>query len=607
MSYRGINYLTVVLNERGLGDIHRAADAASNPRHPDFGKHLSRDELRSLATPPDEALAAVKSAFEAGEMAVTVSDIPQVLYVEATDQQLSDAFGPEFLEWIHAPESSRSARSRWGIPATISSWVKGIHAHREDNVLTAGLLGKGIEGTGAAAPEGGEIAVYPHRPDSGAGRSPPSDLGGFSPECIRRVYDFPDQWTGKGEVIGLMNLGGTLDPKDLDRFWSCHALPSPEVHVVRIGPAAPPEDEGKSSFLSRLEVTMTTQWLGAMAPDATIVIYDINTHYIPDPWVAMLEVALHDAHGPSVLVSSWTLPERTYYSATSPEVVTDLLAQAAAVGVTMVVATGDWGVYDGRPRERWGGVPVVRAPWPHGTFPAVEDRVLSVGGTMITCRQPHTELAWSGPLPPNDALRQGVPLECLASSGGFSEFVPIPGYQAGLFERARMYSRGSNTPAVMPFGRGYPDVALAAQGRAVHRPDFPGLSSEGYQALVQGTWIDWGGGTSVAAPIWGAIVARMNEARRAAGKSRVGCVTPVLYELAARATDPETSPFRDIDTGHSDVILRVLNSDQRTMTWQLAGFVASHGWDPVTGLGVPRVDRLIDAAVAWDPPASGIS
>lgn len=34
---------------------------------------------------------------------------------------------------------------------------------------------------------------------------------------------------------------------------------------------------------------------------------------------------------------------------------------------------------------------VREAPWPHGGFPAVEERLLAVGGTMLLQRQPRTE------------------------------------------------------------------------------------------------------------------------------------------------------------------------------------------------------------------------
>src|SRR5690606_15576668 len=141
------------------------------------------------------------------------------------------------------------------------------------------------------------------------------------------------------------------------------------------------------------------------------------------------------------------------------------LDQAAALGITVISAAGDWGALDGIPRRNIDGYAVSDAPWPHGVFPAVEERVLGVGGTMITCVDPLTELAWSGP--PPVAVAKAVQFTQLASSGGFSEDVPIPRWQDESLRK--WYARGANTAAVVPYGRGFPDVALMASGPSVQR------------------------------------------------------------------------------------------------------------------------------------------
>lgn len=61
-------------------------------------------------------------------------------------------------------------------------------------------------------------------------------------------------------------------------------------------------------------------------------------------------------------------------------------------------------------------------------------------------------------------------------------------------------------------GRGYPDVAAIG--------DF-------YVIRAQGTF-GRAGGTSLSAPIWAAVVTRVNEERIAAGKSSLGFLNPTL-------------------------------------------------------------------------------
>jgi kumamolisin len=205
----------------------------------------------------------------------------------------------------------------------------------------------------------------------------------------------------------------------------------------------------------------------------------------------------------------------------------------------------------------------------------------------------------SGPLPPNHELRQFVAFTRLASSGGFSEDIAIPWWQQealSLNGRPRHFRRGLTLPAVIPSGRGYPDVALMAQGDAIANPAGAGLASVGYEALVDGQRINYAGGTSVAAPIWAAIVACMNQARRTAGQPRVGFVNPLLYKLAGTAATPGASPFSAITDGAGDVEMQVLDECGRPTRYKLEGFSACAGWSPVTGLGVPRVRNLIDLA-----------
>lgn len=106
-------------------------------------------------------------------------------------------------------------------------------------------------------------------------------------------------------------------------------------------------------------------------------------------------------------------------------------------------------------------------------------------------------------------------------------------------------------------GRAYPDVGAVGDRQVVY--------SNGSWWLV--------GGTSLSAPVWGAVLTLVNEARISAGKSSVGFIHPVLYE------HPEA--FNDITVGSNPGC-------------GSAGFLAAKGWDPVTGLGSPNFPVLMN-------------
>lgn len=78
------------------------------------------------------------------------------------------------------------------------------------------------------------------------------------------------------------------------------------------------------------------------------------------------------------------------------------------------------------------------------------------------------------------------------------------------------------------------------------------------------------GGTSWSAPVWAAFCALINSARAQASKPPLPFLNPLIYPLAGTC-------FRDIQAGSNGV------------------YHATHGYDLVTGLGVPNVQALAQA------------
>lgn len=79
------------------------------------------------------------------------------------------------------------------------------------------------------------------------------------------------------------------------------------------------------------------------------------------------------------------------------------------------------------------------------------------------------------------------------------------------------------------------------------------------------------GGTSASAPIFASIVNLLNEERLEQGKGPIGFLNPTIYK------HPEM--FNDITIGSNPGC----GTD---------GFPASPGWDPVTGVGTPKYEKM---------------
>lgn len=86
-------------------------------------------------------------------------------------------------------------------------------------------------------------------------------------------------------------------------------------------------------------------------------------------------------------------------------------------------------------------------------------------------------------------------------------------------------------------------------------------------------------GTSCSAPSFAGMIALLNDARFAAGKSSLGWLNPLLYSAQGAPM------FRDIVAGN--------NPGCGTK-----GFYAARGWDPVTGLGVLDFQAALKVVMA---------
>jgi kumamolisin len=89
------------------------------------------------------------------------------------------------------------------------------------------------------------------------------------------------------------------------------------------------------------------------------------------------------------------------------------------------------------------------------------------------------------------------------------------------------------------------------------------------------------GGTSAAAPLWGALIVLANQQAKASGKKSMGFINPVLYKMGSDGSLP--SPFHDIMLGGN------------------LYYQATSGWDFSTGWGTPDAAVLVKALVDQAP------
>lgn len=162
-----------------------------------------------------------------------------------------------------------------------------------------------------------------------------------------------------------------------------------------------------------------------------------------------------------------------------------------------------------------------------------------------------------------------------ATGGGFSAYTDIPDYQKDVPD---LTPEGYINPDWFPEGSTEEEkkkllIEKFSSKRAI--PDVGGhasLAPNGFGYWVNFQNEDWlTGGTSAVAPLWSALIARINEAL---GKD-VGFLNPSLYQLMG------TDAFKPITSGNNGL----LSSNTH---WK-----AGEPWNPCTGLGVPNGENLL--------------
>jgi kumamolisin len=322
-----------------------------------------------------------------------------------------------------------------------------------------------------------------------AAAEPPAQTTSFNPPQVAQLYGFPSEVTGTGQTIGILELGGGYDPSDLSAYFSGLGIPEPNVTAISVdgGTNAPGDPNGADG-----EVALDIEVAGSIAPGANIAVY--FTTNTSQGFIDALTTALHDTDNgpPSVISISWGSAESNW-TAQALSAFDNAAQSAAALGITITVASGDNGSSDGGNGD-------------NVDFPASSPHVLGCGGTELIASGTtiSEEVVW------NDQPQGG------ASGGGVSAVFALPSWQANANVPPASTSAG---------GRGVPDVSGDASPETGYNVSFDG------QAEVVG-------GTSAVAPLWAALIALLNQQNG----SNLGFINPTLYLNAGNG-------FNDITQG----------------------------------------------------------
>ena len=577
--------------------------AVSSPRSPLYRHFVTHDAFERAFGPSATAVSAVEQALrEAGAQSVAMragSSTVEALIPASGMQQLLGVTPVEFA----APDRSvvYTVVGAPTLPAHLASVVTGIE----------GLSG----GVGPNPRLSLATVAHPHASHSSAAQFVLDRASGaewFVGSDYTQAYQATALLPGNASSVAhasypyhvaiatllASSYDQTLstnlppfDPSVVDEYYAATfpaGWPIPNltgVPVIEAGAPTPPPPGAFGGFSDttgyEIENSLDLEMAGSLAPGAPLYNFYFSGSLLANPNTVLSTVAGYLADDLSAaLAYNYSGGAGTHLGVVScsfglPDLNNSAwdadLQEAAAMGVTVVAASGDQGnAPDIASGEANGPNPL----WP-ATAAFNDSGVVSVGGVSISLvGTPSSNYTGPPLVAAYDPLVQGfgVMNAWYDTSGGFGSYHGSEGGISGVYAEPYWQFHSAAQPNIVnatetqgagALGRAGPDVAFPANTTIAYvSQSAPGSPTFGLIA-----------GTSVAAPVFAGLVADVVAVETATHGGRfspLGYIAPEIYRLA--------SYFAFVGGGPLDPFLDVVNGSN-------AVFSAGVGWDAVTGWG----------------------
>ncbi|EFA84081.1 peptidase S8 and S53 domain-containing protein [Heterostelium album PN500] len=495
--------LTIGIKQRNLNTLEKIVWEVSDVKHPNYGKYLNFNQVKSIVEPSEESVRIVSNWLENnGIDNFRLSGSGDFIKGKVNVLKAQDLLKVEYQRFTHEESGRILIRSLdpYSVPWELEDHIDFI----------------------------GGVNHFPLVARLNKMENIKKELNYVSPYLVRKVMNasIVPAHAANSQAIAQF-LEEYFSQSDLDLFQQHYRLDQKAITTIR-GPNRETEPG--------METALDIQYITAMAPNvSTWIVSTGGLHEGQEPFLDWLVDMSSNPDLPYVHSISYGDDESSIEKAYTDRV--DIEFQKyAAMGRTMVFSSGDSGV--GCTSSCDSHVP---------GWPASSRFVLSVGG-----------VDWDGTNMNGDVI----------SGGGFSNYFPRPQYQEDVVSNYLSKKVDKSFEKLFnSSGRAYPDVSSFSESLIIaHRGRLMSI-----------------GGTSASAPIIAGLLSNINSKRLSLDQPTIGFVNPLLYKIAKE--NPES--FYDIKTGSNEFHC-------------CKGFKSSDGWDPVTGLGVPNFNVLLDYMTKFD-------
>ena len=470
----------------------------------------------------------------------------------------------------------------WGDALHCIGFVEDVNRMFKVNLIKNNDIGKYLATTDYTIPEHlNDIIVFVE----GISNNLKPGLRLKAPQVNSPVVD--DSYSGKEvvyrlyNVTGLDNIGsnisvGSIEYQNYSGFNETDLLQSQQMNDVTeknvtkiVGNDVEPD----------LESQLDMQMMAINVPNADIWFWDGTD------WLYSLAVNMVNSQQiPDIVSMSWGWSESQQCTITSCDnetsrqyvnrVNTEYM-KLVLRGLTITVSSGDSGA-PGRTNLGCDD----DSDTVHAVFPGSSPWVTSVGATYVV--KSNLTQNWTTPLCKENSCAAGD-MEYVANKrdtgwtagGGINNYT-VRTKTAKWQNNVVSNYLNSGVPLPINFntgGRGYPDVSVVGHY-------CPVFDSGKIMAID---------GTSCSSPIFASLVALLNDHQVKNGKSKLGFINPLLYQMAQDNPDI----FNDIEDGNNWSTEGNI-CEERADGGSNFGYKATKGWDPVYGLGTPNIGLMVE-------------
>ena len=535
----------VTLRPRDPSGLAGFARDVSTPGTADYHRYLSGDQLAATFGPTTAVVQATRRWLASTGLTVgptTASGL--IVPVTGTAAQLESTFAvPLVRARLADGRVARLTTREPAVPSTLAPSVQGVVGLSDGAVATPHLIRSAplaVAAAGSGARPADQTLSGPQACPAISGR-----LGVWTATQLAQTYGISSLYgqgrTGAGQTVAIFELE-PYTASDIAAYQECYGTDVPVTDT--------PVDGGPDVLKQSGEAALDIEMVAGLAPGASIDVYTgpDTSNGILDTYAAMV-----GSHDPAkVLTTSWgeceaDADQTQGFLSTEAQ----LFQLAQSQGQTVLAASGDAGSSD------------CYSP-SNGSYdqslavddPASQPDVTGVGGTSLTGAAP------------------GAPAEVVWNSGGGaggggSSQSAAPAWQqvSGARNGDTAYTCGTRGNQQC---REVPDVSADADPQ------------NGGAVYFEGQWGRYGG-TSMAAPLWAAMIADIDQ----------GCTTPAGFLNSRLYAPGATAGFNDVTGGGNNLF----GNPQ---------YAAGNGYDLASGWGSPKALALLGLLTAGCPSVTGV-